>query len=91
MTPADREEAAKEVAALRAVPCASDYFAAAALHWQQDHPKDARTPDILGSAERVVRSGCRTDATKELNHRLFVVVQTQYPHSEWAAKYTTWE
>ncbi len=88
---ADRADAAREVMALRAVPCASDYFAAAALHWQEQHPEDARTPDILGLAERVVRSGCRTDATKELTHRLFVVVQTKYPGSEWAAKYKKWE
>ncbi len=91
LTAAEREEAAREVAALRTVPCASDYFAAAALHWQEQHPGDARTADILGSAERVARSGCRTDATKDLNHRLFVVVQTKYPKSEWATKYKTWE
>ena len=45
----------------------------------------------FGFAERVVRDGGRTDATKELNHRLFVVVQTQYPRSEWAKRYKTWE
>lgn len=87
----DRAGAGREVAALRTIPCASDYFAKAALAWQEKHPGDSRTADILGFAERVVRSGCRTDATKELNHRLFVVVQGRYPKSEWARKYTTWE
>lgn len=91
LTAADYATAEKEIAALRATPCASDYFATAALDWQKQHPADPRTPDILGFAERVVRNGCRTDATKELNHRLFVVVQTQYPKSEWAKRYKTWE
>jgi hypothetical protein len=87
----DNTEAAGEVTALRTVPCASDYFAATALKWQEQHPDDTRTPDILGFAERVVRSGCQTEATKELNHQLFVVMQTKYPKSEWASKYRTWE
>lgn len=87
----DRTAAQKDVAALRKIPCASDYFATAALEWQKQHPDDPRTPDILGFAERVVRNGCSTDATKELNHRLFVIVQTRYPKSEWAKKYTNWQ
>jgi len=91
LTAADRAAADREIAALSTTPCASDYFAAAALDWQKQHPADPRTITVLGFAERAVRNGCRTDATKELNHRLFVIVQTRYPKSEWAKKYTTWE
>jgi hypothetical protein len=91
LTAANRAVAEKEIAELRKTPCASDYFATAALDWQKQHPDDPRTPDILGFAERVVRNGCRTDATKELNHRLFVIVQTRYPKSEWAKRYKSWE
>ncbi len=91
LTVDDRAAATQEVKALRAVPCASDYFARAALAWQRGHPADPRTADILGNAERVIRSGCSTDATKELNHQLFVVVQTKYAGSAWARKYNTWE
>jgi hypothetical protein len=91
LTAADRAAGEHEISALREIPCASDYFATAALDWQKQHPDDPRTPDILGFAERVVRNGCRTDATKELNHRLFVVVQTKYPKGEWAKRYKTWE
>jgi hypothetical protein len=91
LTAADRAAADREIAALRSTPCSSDYFAAAALDWQKQHPADPRNITLLGFAERAVRNGCRTDATKELNHRLFVVVQTKYPRSEWAKKYTTWE
>lgn len=91
LTADDRAAAAQEMKTLRAVPCASDYFARAALAWQRRHPTDPRTADILGNAERVIRSGCSTDATKELNHQLFVAVQTKYAGSAWARKYSTWE
>ena len=91
LTAADRAAADREIATLRATPCASDYFAAAALDWQKQHPADPRTPDILGFAERAVRNGCRTNATPDLNHRLFVIVQTKYPKSEWARRYSSWE
>ncbi len=88
---AERAEAEREVAGLRAIPCASDYFARSALAWQREHPADARTPDVLGFAERAVRNGCRTDATAELNHQLFTVVQAKYPASEWAQRYKSWQ
>ncbi|MFL6428818.1 MAG: hypothetical protein ACJ71S_11285 [Acidobacteriaceae bacterium] len=91
LTTADRAAADREIAALRATPCASDYFATAALDWQKQHPADQRTIRLLGFAERAVRNGCRTEATKDLNHRLFIIVQTKYPKSEWARRYTTWE
>jgi hypothetical protein len=95
LTAADRAAADSEIAALRATPCSSDYFAAAALDWQKQHPPssnpDPRTITVLGWAERAVRNGCRTKATPDLNHRLFVIVQSKYPKSEWAKKYTTWE
>jgi hypothetical protein len=91
LTAAERAAAEHEISVLRTTPCASDYFAKAALEWQKQHPDDPRTSDILGFAERVVRNGCRTNATQELNHRLFVVVQTKYPKSEWAKRYKTWE
>lgn len=95
LTAADRAAADHEIAALRTTPCSSDYFATAALDWQKQHPPtpnpDPRTITLLGFAERAVRNGCRTKTTPELNHRLFVTVQTKYPKSEWAKKYTTWE
>jgi hypothetical protein len=91
LTAADRAAADREIAALRTTPCSSDYFAAAALDWQKQHPADPRNITLLGFAERAVRNGCRSEATPDLNHRLFVIVQTKYPKSEWAKKYTTWE
>jgi hypothetical protein len=91
LTAEDRAAADREIAALRSTPCSSDYFAAAALDWQKQHPADPQNITLLGFAERAVRNGCRTKATPDLNHRLFVIVQTKYPKSEWAKKYKTWE
>jgi hypothetical protein len=91
LTPTDRAAADSEMAALRKVGDASDYFATQALAWVKAHPDDARNPDVLGFAERVVRNACRSNATKELNHTLFEVMHQRYPKSEWAVRYKTWE
>lgn len=91
LTAADRGEAAEEVAALQKVPGAADYFAREALGWYEEHPADKVDLELLGEAERVMRNSCRSSASKELNRRMFVVVQGKYPGSAWARKYTTWE
>ena len=91
LTPADRAAADSEIASLKKVGDASDYFATQALAWVKTHPNDPRNPDLLGFAERVVRNACRSNATKELNHSLFEVLHQRYPKSEWAIRYKTWE
>ena len=91
LTAADKAEAAAEVAALQKVPGAADYFAREALGWEAAHPADKVDVELLGEAERVMRNGCRSNASKELNRRMFVVVQGKYPGSEWAKKYSSWE
>ncbi len=91
VTAADRAEGSAEIAALQEIPGAPDYFAREALANFRAHPGDPENSELLGQAERVVRNGCRTDATKELNHQLFTAVQTNFPNSPWAKRYTTWE
>ena len=61
LTPADLTEARTEVAALEKIPNASTYFAQHALAWMKSHPRDPRTPDILGEANRALRNSCRTE------------------------------
>jgi hypothetical protein len=84
-------EAARELAALSKVGSAPDYFAAQALQWEAAHPTDPRNADLLGFAKRVIRNGCRTKASSEWDHKLFLKLQHKYPNSTWAKKYTTWE
>jgi hypothetical protein len=88
---ADRAKAKKENEVLRKIPCASDYFAVQALAWVKDHPTDPRNPDVIGFAMRVVRNACRSGKTKDLDHQLFDVLHRQFPKSDWAARYKTWE
>jgi hypothetical protein len=91
LTAQDKADSAREVAALQQIPGAPDYFATQALAWYKVHPDDKRNADLLGFAKRVVRNGCRTAETTELDHQLFLVLQQRYPRSEWAKKYTSWE
>ncbi len=91
LTAADKAEAKSEVAALQKVSGAADYFAREALGWYRAHPADKVNVELLGQAERAMRNSCRSNASKELNRQMFVVVQGKYPGSEWARKYPTWE
>jgi hypothetical protein len=88
---ADSAEAAREILALQHIPCASDYFANQALAWDKAHPGDTNNSELVGFAMRVIRNGCRTADTKELNHQLFNTIHQKYPNSTWAKRYTTWE
>jgi hypothetical protein len=76
LTPTDLAKAASEIAALNKIPNASTYFAKAALAWMKLHPKDPRTPDILGEADRVVRNACRIDPPYDAHGK-----QTADPHN----------
>jgi hypothetical protein len=91
ITAADRAQADKEIAQLEKIPCASDYFASQALAWVKAHPDDPRDADLIGFAMRAVRNACRSSDTPQLNHRLFDVIHRQFPNSEWARRYKTWE
>ena len=92
LTTQDRDEAQHEVAALQKIPSASTYFATEALAWLKEHPKDPRTADILGEANRALRNTCRDDkTTPPLAHQLFDAIHKNFPQSAWASKYPTWE
>jgi hypothetical protein len=91
LTAADRAEAAKEIAALRSIPKASDYFPAEALAWQHAHPNDPRAPELLGQAFRVIRNACGDKTSTETEHRLFLMLHRQYPTNHWTLQYRSWE
>jgi hypothetical protein len=91
LSDANRAAVDGELVRLEKIPCASDYFAQEALDWVNQHPADSRDADLIGFAMHVVRNGCRTDATKELNHHLFDTLHRRFEKSKWALRYTTWE
>ncbi len=91
LSAAEKSEAASQLAKLKAIPPASDYFAGAALAWYHAHPNDPADPDLLGEAMRVARNAPRTDNTPANEHALFDALHTAFPNSPWAKRYTTWE
>jgi hypothetical protein len=91
LTAEDRAEAAKEIAALRSIPRASDYLPAEALAWQRAYPKDPRAPELVGQAFRVVRNACRDKTSTEVEHQLFVTLHREYPKNQWTLQYKSWE
>jgi hypothetical protein len=91
LTATDLSEAKTEVASLRKIPNAAAYFQAEALSWVHAHPHDPHDADLLGEAMRVERNSCGDEATSALAHQVFDALQHDYPHSEWAKRYPTWE
>jgi hypothetical protein len=91
LTPADRAVAAKEITALRSIPKASDYLPAEAFAWQRAHPRDPRSPELLGQAFRIVRNACAGKASTETEHRLFLTLHREYPTNHWTLRYRSWE
>ncbi|WP_213803796.1 hypothetical protein [Granulicella sp. dw_53] len=91
LTSADSAEAAREVLALQHIPGAADYFSRQALAWVKAHPDDPDNAELLGFATRALRNSSRTSETRELNHQLFLTLQSKYPNSTWAKRYTSWE
>lgn len=91
VTSEDRAEATKEIAALRAIPRASDYLPAEAFAWQRAYPKDPRAPELLGQAFRVVRNACTDKKSTETERQLFLTLHNKYPKNEWTLRYKSWE
>jgi hypothetical protein len=91
LTPADRVEADKEIAILRAIPKASSYLSADAISWQRAHPHDSRAPELLGEAFRVVRNACGDETFKDTEHQLFLTLHREYPTNHWTLRYRSWE
>jgi hypothetical protein len=94
LTAEDSATAKRELAAMikGKDTSASTYFATEALTWLHAHPKDPRTADILGEANRVLRNSCGYEKiTPPLAHALFDAIHKNFPQSTWAKKYPTWE
>ena len=91
LTPADRAEAVKEIAALRAIPKASNYLPAEAFAWQRANPHDPRAPELLGQAFRVVRNACSDKTSSDTEHLLFLTLHREYPTNHWTLRYRSWE
>lgn len=91
LTAQDREETAQEMAALRKIPAAADYFTDEALAWQKAHPRDPRSPELLGEAFRVVRNANSEKLSRAEERELFNALHKNYPGNHWALRYKSWD
>lgn len=88
LTAQDREETGQETAALKKIPTAADYFTSEALAWQKAHPRDPRSPELLGEAFRVVRNA--SDGKPDDERSLFLALHKNYPGNHWTLRYKSW-
>jgi hypothetical protein len=90
LSAADRQQAATEWAALQRVPVAANWLATQTLEWMQTAPKDPRGPEALSLAVRATRLGCPNEETVVLSKKVYDMLHSRYPASEFAKKTTAW-
>ena len=90
LTPAEREEAAKEVDALAKEGAAATWFCREALAFAKRHPDDPRSPEFLARAVRATREGCADAQTRSLSKAAFEHLHRRYPSSPFAKQTKYW-
>jgi hypothetical protein len=83
---AAKAEAAKELAALQAMPSAPTWLARRAVQLANAAPQDPRNAELVHLAVRATRYGCTDDANSAASKAAFQVLHRRYPKSEWARK-----
>ncbi len=89
LTPAQREEAKRELAKLAESRPVGVFLGERVMRWVKQHPQDARAPEALHLVVRAGHYAC--DAPTQLTSReAFQFLHRHYPHSEWAKKTPYW-
>lgn len=83
---AAKAEAAKELAALQALPSAPTWLARRAVQLVNAAPQEPRNAELLHLAVRATRYGCTDDANSAASTAAFQALHRRYPNSEWAKK-----
>jgi hypothetical protein len=86
LSAAEKQRAATEWRELYALGTASRYLPRVVIDWGKKHPNDPRVPEALYLAIRAMRYG----SSNELSHEAFLLLQQNYPKSEWARKTPFW-
>ena len=85
---AQNSELKSQMGALKAAGPGPDYLAKQVLDWATAHPEDPRNPEALALAVKTSGFSC---ATKTNNvERVFRLLHTRYPNSEWTKKTPYW-
>lgn len=90
VTPAQKTQAAQQIAKLTKVETAPNYFAKIVLAFAQKHPADPRVPEALHYAVKCTRYGSTDDATTKLSKQMFNVLHTKYKGNTWTKQTPYW-
>ena len=61
------------------------------IAWVNAHPKDPRSPQVLGFAFRAMRNGCNLEKAYSLRRDVFALLHKNYPNSTWAKTYAQFD
>ena len=91
ISPAERTQAAKEVARLIELGSAQDVLSPVIMAWAKDHPDDPLVPEALYRLVRVVRYGCHEEPDNaKISKAAFDLLHTRYPKDPWTARTPYW-
>jgi hypothetical protein len=86
LTRNDRQNAAQQVEALRAVPTAPNFLISGLLDWAKSTPDDPRIPEDLHRAVVASHIGCADSTTTPLSKAAWKLLHSKYKNSPWTQK-----
>ncbi|MBC7999874.1 MAG: hypothetical protein IAF58_18105 [Leptolyngbya sp.] len=87
---AQQKELAGQLAKLKTVDCAPNYFAKVILAYAKAHPSDPRLPEALHYGVKSTRYGMTTSATTALSKEMFSLLHTKYKGNSWTKQTPYW-
>jgi hypothetical protein len=87
---AGKERARTELAALRGLDSAPNYFAKEVLAWGKARHDDPRVPEALYLVVRATRYGCNDADTSRFSREVFVFLHKNYPEDPFTGKTKYW-
>jgi hypothetical protein len=85
-----RALAGTQVAAIKALGTAPNYFCRIAIAWAEKNPADPRSPEALHLAVRSTRFGCTDAETGRWSKAAYDLLHQRYPNTTWAKNTKYW-
>lgn len=83
LTAAQKAQVTQQLAKLKKVEAAPNYFAHVVLAYAKAHPADPRVPEALHLGVKATRYGVTNDATKVLSKQMYQVLHSKYKANVW--------
>jgi hypothetical protein len=83
LTAAEKAQAKAQIAKLKTVAAAPNWFAKIVLPYAKAHPTDPRVPEALHRFVKATRYGSTDDATKTYSKQAFTVLHSKYKGNTW--------